>query len=257
MITPFDRSSRLAALALSGALLGALVAAPSVPARAAEPLSEAQRDAVRDLVRETLLENPEIIAEALEVYRDRQEAEEQARVSSMLVEHRDAIEGADEASVLGNPDGAVTVVEFSDYQCGYCKRVFPGLLETVEAAGDVRLVIHELPILGPESVMAARAALASREQGLYPAFHTALMAMRGGVTEEAVMQTARNVGLDVDQLKVDMADPALDEVFSETIGLARLLGISGTPAFVIGDKLIPGAISAEALEDLIARAREG
>ncbi|MBB4264425.1 DsbA family protein [Roseospira visakhapatnamensis] len=244
------------ALALMGALLLAGLTA-GAPARADDALTDAQRDAVRALVRDTLLDQPEIIAEALEIYQSRQQDAERARVAATLEQHRAAIEAAEAADVLGNPDGAITVVEFSDYQCGYCKRAFPDVASVVQAAGDVRLVIRELPILGPDSVMAARAALAARAQGRYPAFHAALMAMRGGLSEASVMQTARSVGLDVDQLKADMADPALDDRFAETIKLARLLGISGTPAFVVGDEVIPGAISAETLTEVIARAREG
>ncbi len=251
-----SRPALLPALAVLGALLTPGLTG-GAPAHAGDALTEAQRDAVRALVRDTLLENPEIITEALEVYQGRQEEAERARVTAVLAEHRAAVEAADDADVLGNPDGAITLVEFSDYQCGYCKRAFPDLAKAVQAAGDVRLVIRELPILGPDSVMAARAALAAREQGRYPAFHAALMAMRGGLSEEAVMQTARSIGLDVDQLRVDMADPALDERFAETVRLARLLGISGTPAFVIGDAVIPGAVPSEMLAELIAKAREG
>jgi len=258
MSLSLPRPARLPALALAltGALLLPGLVGPPL-AQAAEPLTEAQREAVRALVRETLMNDPEIITDAMEVYQNRQEEAEQARVSAALADNHDAITAAGPADTMGNPDGAITVVEFSDYQCGYCKRVFPHLASVVESAGDVRLVIRELPILGPESVTAARAALAARKQGLYPAFHKALMALRGGLSEDAVMQVAQSVGLDIDRLKKDMADPAFDQRFSENVRLARLLGISGTPAFIIGDKLIPGAVSADALEALIAEAREG
>lgn len=245
----------LPALTLAlGLALPVLAGAPATAQDA--PLSAEQREAVRELVRETLLENPEIIAEALEQLQQRQQAEEAERARQAIIENREALVAADPEDIIGNPDGDVTVVEFSDYQCGYCKRVLPGLVDTVEADGNVRLVIHELPILGPASVMAARAAEAARAQELYPRFHVALMAMKGELTEEAVMQTAASVGLDVEQLREDMADPTLDQAFERNIGLARALGVSGTPAFVIGNELVPGAISAAELKTLIAAARD-
>ncbi len=246
----------VAALLLLGLLLPVGTALTPVPAKAQQALSEAQAGAVRDLVRETLFANPEIIAEALEIYQQRQEAEQAERAVAAILQHREALVSADDADVIGNPDGDVTVVEFSDYQCGYCKRVLPGLIEAVESDGDVRLVIHELPILGPASVMAARAAEAARRQDLFPAFHVALMAMKGDVTEQAIMQTAAGVGLDTEKMRADMADPDLDQAFQRNIELARALGVSGTPAFVIGDALLPGAVSRAELEARIKAVRE-
>jgi protein-disulfide isomerase len=241
------------AVAVSCVAGTAWLAPPALAADAA--LSPAQEEAVRALVRDTLIRNPEILNEAMEALQAKQQAEEDARARAAIQQHGDALVAADPADVIGNPDGDVTIVEFSDYQCGYCKRAFPDLLDVVERDGNVRLVIRELPILGPESVMAARAAEASRGQGLYPEFHKALMAMKGGVSEASVMQVAAEVGLDVEQLRVDMADPALDEAFAHNIQLARALGVSGTPAFVIGDELAPGAVPAERLKAMIAAAR--
>jgi len=253
---PLSRFRRPAmALGLGAAVFAGTLSAPSL-AQSGDALSEAQADAVRALIRETLIENPEIIAEALEVYQQRQQAAEADRARAAIKEHRAALEQADDADVIGNPDGDVTVVEFSDYQCGYCKRVLPGLVDAVDSDGNVRLVIHELPILGPASVMAARAAEAARRQGLYPSFHVALMAIKGELTEEAVMQTAAGVGLDTEQLRKDMADPALDEAFQRNIELARALGVTGTPAFVIGNELLPGAVSKAELEARIEAVRE-
>lgn len=251
MMTP--RSWTVRALAVSCVAGAAWVAPPAVAA--GDALSPAQQDAVRALVRETLVQNPEILAEAMEALQAKQDAEEAARVRAAIQEHHEELIAADPADVIGNPDGDVTIVEFSDYQCGYCKRAFPDLLKVVEADGNVRLVIHELPILGSDSVLAARAAEAARAQGKYPELHAALMTMKGGISEAAVMQVAAEVGLDVDQLRVDMVDPALDAVFSRNVQLARALGITGTPAFVIGDELAPGAVPMEQLEALIAAAR--
>jgi len=244
---------------LAGALVAGLLAPTwwggPTPAHAADALTDDQKAAVRALVRETLLDDPEIIAEALEVYQERQQAEKAAQARAAIAHNRAALMAAEPEDVLGNPDGDVTIVEFSDYQCGYCKRVFPELMQAVEADGNVRLIIRELPILGPESVVAARAAVASRTQGLYPEFHKALMGMKGGVSEASVMQLAAEVGLDVETLRKDMNDPALDEIFGQNIALAKQLGVSGTPAFVIGGTLVPGAVSGEQLNALIEQAR--
>jgi len=250
------RSRTARALAVVGLVGAAWLSGPAVaPAGAEEPLSEAQQDAVRALVRETLLNDPEIIATALEALQAQRDAQEAAKARAAIKENHDALIDSKATEVLGNPDGDVTIVEFSDYQCGYCKRVFPDLMKAVDADGNIRLVIHELPILGPESVLAARAAIAAEKQDKYGDFHRALMALRGGVSEAAVMQAAAEIGLDVDQLRADMVDPAMDEVFGRNVQLARTLGITGTPAFVIGNELAPGAIPLDRIIEMVAAAR--
>lgn len=235
---------------------GALIAATAgAPPALAEGLTEAEKAQVRDLIRDTLLENPEIVMEAVSVLRARQAEREQAAAQAALKQNAEALFRDDADPVLGNPKGDVTVVEFFDYQCGYCKRVFGPVMDTIAADGNVRLVLKELPILGPESVLAARWSLAADKQERYKAFHSALMGHRGAITEAVLRQYAKDAGMDVEQAARDAQDPAVEDALRKTMALAAQLGIGGTPAFVIGDQLIPGALDADTLKEAIASAR--
>lgn len=244
---------------LSAALAMALVASPLlVPAARADdaaPLSPAQQDAVRALVRETLVKNPEIIMEALQELKKQQVAQQEASQKDMMASRQEALYGDERDLSVGNLKGDVTLVEFMDYQCGYCKAVYQDLQDVVKADGKTRLVFKEYPILGPASVLAAQAAIASKQQGKYEEFHDALMRYRGRLDEDTVMRLAKSIDLDTDRLKTDMKSAAVTGQLQATMDLGRALGVDGTPGFVIGDKLVPGAISAEELKDLIDKKR--
>ena len=144
--------------------------------------------------------------------------------------------------MIGNPKGDVAMVEFFDYNCGYCKGMFPAMMETVKADGNIRLLMKEFPILGPSSVTATKAALAARKQNKYTELHLALMDHKGSLTDDAVMQVAKDTGLDLARLQKDMADPAVTAIITKNRDLAQDLDIQGTPALVIGDTLVPGAV---------------
>ena len=144
------------------------------------------------------------------------------------------------APIAGNPNGDVVVVEFFDYRCGVCKRVLPIVLELLEKDPKVKLVYKEWPILGPESVFAARAALASRSQGKYVAFHNEMMRAQGAFDEASVMAMAKRVGLDTAKLRKDMESPEIEAVLKKNFELADALRLNGTPSFVVGDTLIRG-----------------
>jgi protein-disulfide isomerase len=146
-------------------------------------------------------------------------------------------------------------VEFFDYNCPYCRKVAPTVVELEEADPDLRLVYKEFPILGPGSQFAARAALAATKQGKYLPFHAALMQATEQVTEQSVMEIARAVGLDTEQLTADMQAPAIEDAITRNLRLANALGINGTPSFVIGQEIVPGAADLGTLQHLIARAR--
>ena len=158
--------------------------------------------------------------------------------------------------VTGNPKGDVTIVEFFDYQCGYCKRAMQTVLEVQKEDPHVRIAWKELPILGPASEFAARAAMAAKRQDKYLDFHVAVMGNRGPLTPDTVFQLAGKAGISVDRLKRDMEDPAIDKYLRDTLLLAQQLGITGTPGFVIGGKLVPGAIDKDQIKQLIAEARK-
>ncbi len=187
----------------------------------------------------------------------RQKAGKDAAAAAALVEHRQALERSAADPVLGNPDGDVTIVEFFDYQCGYCKTMTGPLMELVRDDGRIRLVLKEFPILGPESALAARASLAAGRQGKYEPFHMALMGLRGRLNEGAIWQVAAETGLDLDRLRKDMAAPEITAVIEANYRLAQALGIEGTPAFAIGNALVPGAAPREHLAGLVQKARDG
>lgn len=229
--------------------------APSTSAPAS-PFSALEEEAIRSVVRDYLIENPEVIVEAIEALRAQQREEELRTSQAAVADNAEALYEDPDAPVLGNPDGDVTIVEFFDYRCGYCKRVFPTLMEVVESDGNVRLVMKEWPILGPESDFAARAALAAQEQGKYADFHVKLMGAKGELSEDAVMTIARSAGLDTEQLRADMADPGIEAALRRTFTLAEKLGIRGTPAFVIGGELVPGAVGADRMRALIEAKRQ-
>lgn len=234
-----------------------VVAATSVGAFAADPapLSPAQQDQVKGLVRDYLLENPEVIAEAIGILRQRQEQAQAEQQTMLLKDKASALFDDPEDPVLANPDGDITLVEFFDYRCSYCKAVFPHIMELVKADPGVRLKVKEFPILGPESLMASRWAMASREQGKYPEFHIALMAHRGAYTEAALRDMATKVGLNADQLAKDADNDKIGDHLKKNMELAAALEINGTPAFVVGDALIPGAVSLEELQKVIEKQR--
>ncbi len=239
------------AFALAAAMACAVAA--DAGAQTAEP-SATVKEAVREIIREYLLEHPEVIEQAMIALNAKRQEEKRERERAALVENRAALTDHPMSPVSGNPDGEVTLVEFFDYQCVYCKRSLGPLMELLESEGGLRIVWKELPVLGPVSRFAARASMAAHRQGRYLEFHVAVMGAAGGLSEERVMDIAGRVGLDVERLRRDMADPAIEAYLDETYRLATDLGIDGTPAFVIGDTLVPGAVGGARLKELIAEA---
>ncbi len=241
--------SGLAAALISVALL-------SAPALAHDgPLSPERKAEIEALVRDYILQHPEIILESVAIMQAREDAAKNAAAKQALVDNRDALERDPADPVLGNPDGDVTIVEFFDYQCGYCKTMLKPLMELIEEDGNIRLVLKEFPILSPTSETAALASLAADRQDKYEDFHTALLGLRGRLTPEAIFQVALETGLDAEKLKADMQDPALQAQVRKSFELAQALSIQGTPAFTIGSHVVPGAVSKEQLAELVAEVR--
>lgn len=225
----------------------------AAPAAAQTPSRETIEEIVRDLIRR----EPEIVLEALEALEKRREAAQAQQARRALSERRRELENDPDAPVAGNPRGTVVVVEFFDYRCPYCKRMHEPVRQMLAADRDVRLVRRDLPILGPASVIASRAALASRAQGAqrYEAFHDALMTARGNLDEAGVFRVAREAGLDVDRLRRDMEDPRVASLLRRNADLAQALGLTGTPGYAIGEALVPGAVDLATLRSLVAEAR--
>ena len=210
---------------------------------------------IKQLALEAILENPEIIRQAITLLQQRDEASSATQVQALLSEQRTLLERDPNAPVIGNNKGDVTVIEFFDYNCPYCKRAWSELNTVMAQDPDVRVVLREWPILGEASVYATRASLAARKQGMYVEFHNALMASKGRAQPASVMAIAKSVGLDTAQLKTDMKSPKIDEHIETSMRLARSLNFSGTPAYIIGDALAPGMVAADELKNMIAQAR--
>ena len=222
----------------------------------AASLGDLPVEAIRQIIRDYLLEQPELLIEVQQALQAKRDAEAAALAEQAIQSHRDEIYSDPEAPVAGNPEGAIVLVEFFDYRCGYCRRVKPTLETLLAENGDLRLAFKEFPILGPESMLAARAALASRAQGLYEPFHWALMGADGPFDLDHILEVARSVGLDDERLARDMEDPAIDTLIDRNAVLANILGIRGTPAFVVGDRMIRGALPIAQFRTAIADARQ-
>ena len=207
-------------------------------------------------IRQYLLDNPEVIVEALEKYEMRQRDARANAAKTALSVHRKLLFDHPMTPVSGGKNADVTVVEFFDYQCGFCKQSLEPMLALLREDRKVRVVWKEFPILGPTSEFAARAAMAAERQGKYIEFHTKVMGARGQLTAPKILRIAGRIGLNVEKLKKDMADPEITKYLADTARLAQALGITGTPGFVIGDKVVAGAIGKARMQQLIATIRE-
>lgn len=207
-------------------------------------------------VRDYILSNPEVVVQAFQLWQAQQQVQQQERVSATIRQRSAQLLADPESPVGGNPDGDVTVVEFFDYNCGYCKQVAPVMQAVEQEDSGVRIVYKEFPILGPVSEYAARAALAARAQGKYLALHNAMINSRQRLSETLILEYAQNVGLDIDRLKIDMQADEIDAQFARNKTLARDLNITGTPGFVIGMQVLAGAADQATFENLISQARE-
>jgi protein-disulfide isomerase len=238
------------------ALILGVILPSSAPKAAEEPLfNDQQKEALDIQIRDYIMRHPEVIMESIQAMQQRDQLAQERLQADRVSALGDAIERDPGDPVIGNPDGDVTLVEFFDYQCGYCKRMLEPLVNFARADGNLRIVMKEFPILGPESMVAARASLAAHKQGKYEAFHTALMSLRGRLSEPAIFQTALEVGLDTEKLQKDMEAPDVMDQIRKARELGRALSVRGTPAFIINGTIVPGAMSEEKLAELVALAR--
>ncbi len=237
------------------ALAGALVAAVSSSGLAATDMPPAQREAIEGIIHDYLIHNPDVLIEALRGAEDKLNREADANAAKVLSDRRSEIFDDPETPVGGNPRGDVTIVEFFDYRCPYCKQVLPSLQALLKEDHKLRFLYKEMPVLGPQSVIAAHAALAAQRQGKYEAFHAAMMATKGQITEETVYKVAGSVGLDIDRLKQDMSAPDIEQALKANLALANALNIHGTPGFIVGKHIVPGAVELDTLRSMVADAR--
>ncbi len=238
----------------------AAVAAFALPANALdlESMTDAERQAFRAEIRAYLLENPEVIMEAVAVLEQRETAAQAESDVQMIEDHAEAIFNDGYSWVGGNPEGDVTLVEFMDYRCGYCRRAAPDVDDLVEFDGNIRFVIKEFPILGEQSMTSARFAIATKQvagDDAYKDVHDALITFGGDIDETALTRISETLGLDTDAILAQMESPDVTEVIAENHQLAKSLGISGTPSFVMGDQMLRGYVPREQMEVIAAEIR--
>jgi len=217
-------------------------------------MSEPQitRGDIETIIHDYILAHPEVIIEALQSAQRKQD-EQFAR--SQIQAHKDELLNDPNAVSFGNLKGDVTLVEFFDYRCPYCRQMEPTLRNLVRADPGLRIVKMQFPILGPQSILAARAALAAKKQGKHQELHDAFMTRKSSFDEASILSTAETIGLDVARLKSDMASPEVDAEITKSLRIAKDLKLNGTPAFIVGDELIPGATDLETLVGLVDDAR--
>lgn len=235
----------------------AFVATLAAPVTA-QDMSAAERDAFRAEVRAYLLENPEVLMEALDVLEARQAEESRIRDVEMVAANTDGLFHSPTSFVGGNPDGDFTIVEFLDYRCGYCKRAHPEVNALIENDPNIRYVVKELPILGEESVLAARYALSVQQiagDEVYFDIHNTLMEFNGSITEESLARLSETYGLDHAAVIANLGSDAVNAVLNENRQLAAALSITGTPSFVFEDQMLRGYVPLAQMEQIVAQLR--
>lgn len=246
--------------ALFAGLVAAIFFAGGDRAVAADDKTASTLDAkaVEKIIRDYLQKNPKIVIDAIEAHRRNVAAEEERALRRTIAARRDELRNDPGSVVGGNPSGDVTVVEFFDYRCGVCKRVHPIVDEMVKRDGKIRRVYKEWPILGPESIFASRAAIASRKQGddKYLDFHNRMMEARRALTADTVLALAQNSGLDIKRLSRDMNSAEVNEILRRNYALAEALKLDGTPSFLIGDTLLRGARDIDTMLNMVRAARK-
>jgi protein-disulfide isomerase len=236
----------------------AALAAELALAPAAAQTGAAERQQIEQIIREYLVANPEVIEEAVNALRQKREAEAVAAQSRAIEERRMAIFDSPHQAVLGNPEGPITLVEFFDYNCGYCKRALSDLTALIEANPDLRVVMKEFPILSQGSIDAARISIAVKEVApeRYLQFHQELFTRPGEATAEKALEIARDLGLDAAGLQAAADKESVARNLQEVEELAMALGISGTPSYIIGTELVPGAAGFDVLNQKVAAMRQ-
>ncbi|WP_176249973.1 DsbA family protein [Sulfitobacter sp. HGT1] len=241
----------------SGALMALALSGPTQAMDLTE-LTDAERVQFRAEVRAYLMENPQVIMEAVSQLQAK-EAEAQAQADFTLVsDNADAIFNDGYSFVGGNPDGDITIVEFMDYRCGYCKKAFTEVEKLINGDGNIRFIVKELPILGEQSMIASRFAIATKlvagDEG-YKSVHDALMSFNGDITPTSLGRLAESFGLDADAITEKMDSAEVTEEIAQTRALAQILSISGTPTFVMQDELLRGYLPYDQMKAILEEKR--
>jgi protein-disulfide isomerase len=247
---------------LSSALgIAASVFLISSPNSYAQELSPIQTKQVEKIVHHYIVKNPSVLVDAFKELRQQQANNAQKKAKMAIDKNAKQLFGKSTSPVLGNKQGDVTVVEFLDYQCHHCKMMKNEINTVLKGDEKVRVVIKELPIFGPESIFAAKAAIASEKQGKFHAMHDALLASKRPLPNKKVLDIAKSIGVDVKQLEKDMQNPAIQEELKANQALAESIGLVGTPAFIVSNKkgsetvFMPGRTDAKHLQEAITKVR--
>ena len=245
------------AVLLAGLVAAAMTVGLSTSLAADTPVdSEPSTERVEQIVREYLMREPELIYEAIEEFQRREQAERVEKLRVAALQYEEELYNNPASPIGGNADGDVTLVEFFDYRCGYCRHVVSSVEALLDEDKGVKIIYKDLPILGEDSERAARAALASRKQGAYERFHFALMRAED-FSEEGLLTLAEANGLDKTRLLEDMNDPEVARTIDENRALAAKIGIDGTPMFIIDGNVVPGAAELDQLKAVVKEARGG
>jgi protein-disulfide isomerase len=210
--------------------------------------NQMSQENIEKIIENFLIKNPQLLRSVLDNYKKNTELEKKKKAIQSLKSFKNP--------GIFQKNADVTIYEFFDYNCGYCKSVVKTIMETISEDKKINVVFVEFPILSQQSYTAAVAALASKKQNLYNKFHLSLMKIRGKVDDKRVFKTAKEIGLNVQQLKIDMNDPDISNQLNKNREIAKLLNLNGTPAFIIGDVIYPGALSKENLKEIIKKVRE-
>ena len=211
------------------------------PTAGGSAFTDEQKKALGEIIKDYLVKNPEVMIDVQNALDEKSQKEQDAKLKSFMADNAKSIYRAPNSSIAGDADGDITVVEFFDFNCGYCKRGLPEVQKLIHDDKKVRFVFKELPILAKGSEEAAKVALAAKRQGKYWEFHQVMLGSKGQANEASALKVAESLNLDMDKLKADMASDAVKTELADDIALAKKIGVNGTPHFLVGDKSVPGA----------------
>jgi protein-disulfide isomerase len=222
-----------------------------------QSLTKIERGEIESIVKDFILNNPEHIIKAIQSLQQREKIKKYDKIKGNLINYHNVLMNDPDTPVGGNQKGSVNVVEFFDYRCGYCKRVLPDIIKLISSDKNIRFIFKELPILGPQSITASKAGLAAwiLDEAKYQTFHKAMMKAKGGLSDSRIMKLAANSGYNINELQKTMKTPRIDTILEKNYNLAKALEINGTPAFIIGDQVIRGAVDLKTLKSLILEAK--
>lgn len=219
----------------------------------AEEAKQYTQEQIEEIIQKYLISNPKLVVDALNEYQRQEEQRMQEQASKALSENMDFLVNNPNSPFVGKEDAEKVVVEFFDYNCGYCKRALGDIKKVIENHDNVKVIFKEFPILSPDSELAARYALAANEQEKYFEFHTALMESKGRISESRLLDIAEGLSLDIEQLKEDKDSEEITSLINKTREAAQEIGVRGTPAFVVGDELIRGAVGYDVIKEYLEK----